>query len=88
MRAWGDQDAVMKAAKGAKLKVDEYAPRSLLSVAQLEKHLGKSQFFERFATLVIKKPGKPALAPASDPRPSVHSADALGFENLEQEDAA
>jgi len=87
-RAWPDQDTVVKAAKSAKLKLDEYMPRSLLSVAQLEKHLGKGDFTKRFGPLVVRKPGRPTLAPASDPRPSIHSADALGFENLEQEDAA
>ena len=87
-RAWPDQDRVVKAAKSAKLKLDEYMPRSLLSVAQLEKHLGKGDFAARFGDLVIRKPGRPTLAPASDPRPSIHSADALGFENLENEDVA
>jgi len=87
-RAWPDQGLVVKAAKRAKLKVDEYMPRSLLSVAQLEQHVGKKDFAQRFGPLVIRKPGRPTLAPASDRRPSIHSADALGFENLEQEDAA
>ena len=82
-RAWPDQGRVVKAAKAAKLKLDEYMPREMLSVAQLEKHLGKGDFAKRFGPLVIKKPGRPTLAPASDPRPPVHSADALGFENLE-----
>jgi len=87
-RAWSHQDTVVKAAKRAKLKVDEYMPRSLLSVAQLEKRLGKAEFARKFNDLVVRKPGRPTLAPASDPRPSVNSAEALGFENLEKNDAS
>lgn len=83
-RAWPDEDTVVKTAKRAKLKIDEYMPRELLSVAQLEKHVGKKEFAARFGSLVIRKPGRPTLAPASDHRPSVNSADALGFPNLEQ----
>lgn len=41
-----------------------------LSVAQAEKRVGK-KLFERIAHLVEKKPGKPKLAPVSDPKPAI-----------------
>ena len=68
-RSWLDAEKADKALARAGLKVDERAPRSLLTVAQAEKKLGKKHAV--FEKLVKKSEGKPTLAPASDPRPAV-----------------
>lgn len=70
-----------------------YTEPELLSVAQLEKVLGKKVFAEEtdkkpagpLAHLVRKKPGRPTLAPGTDKRPAI-TAEAFGdFENLDEE---
>lgn len=45
--------------------------REPLTLAQIEKELGKKRFTELVGKLVVKEPGKPTLAPAFDPRPAV-----------------
>ena len=55
--------------------------RKPVSVAGLEKILGKKAFAEMADGLVIKRPGKPALVPASDKRPA-YSAAAVAFREV------
>lgn len=47
--------------------------RRPLSVAQLEKALGKKQFTELAGQFIIVEPGKPTLAPESDKRPAINT---------------
>lgn len=80
-RAWaGDDIIVAEAAQRAGLALDQYMPRSLASVAALEKTVGKAVFAEKFGELVTRPAGKPVLAPESDKRPAVQPA--LEFEDL------
>lgn len=80
-RSWLDEEKADKALARAGLKVDERAPRSLLTVAQAEKKIGKKH--EIFTKLVKKSEGKPTLAPGSDPRPAVAAGSTDEFEALE-----
>lgn len=50
--------------------------RKPVSVAGLEKTLGKKAFAEAAEGLVTKKPGKPALVPDNDPRKPYNAAEA------------
>lgn len=52
-----------------------YKPSELLGITAMEKELGKKRFNELLAGLLIKPPGKPTLAPESDKRPEISSAD-------------
>lgn len=52
------------------------------SVAQIEKLIGAKAFNTGFSDLVDKKEGKPTLAPMSDKRKAISSAEALGFEDV------
>lgn len=70
-RAWKDEAAAEKTLKGLRLKVDQYAPRKLVTVAQAEKLVGKDRYAEKLVGLVEKPPPKPTLAPASDKRPAI-----------------
>ncbi|WP_315443979.1 DUF2800 domain-containing protein [uncultured Selenomonas sp.] len=45
--------------------------RKPLTLAQVEKTVGKKRFAELVGTMVVKTPGKPTLAPESDKRPAV-----------------
>lgn len=55
--------------------------RKPVSVAVLEKALGKKAFTQTAGDLVTKKPGKPALVPESDGRPPYNAA-ALAFREV------
>lgn len=84
-RAWGaEEDAVKKALRSVKLKVDQYMPRSLVSVAQAEKLVGGKKAFavDKFQKLVTKPEGKKTIAPVTDPRPAISTAPAGGFQDL------
>lgn len=71
-RYWVDEDAVRARAQRRKLPIDDWAPRELRSVAQLEIQLGKKAFMKHgFPLLVEKKPGQPTLARVTDPRPAI-----------------
>lgn len=52
-----------------------YKPLELLGITAMEKELGKKKFVELLSGLLVKPPGKPTLAPESDKRPEISSAD-------------
>lgn len=58
--------------------------RKPVSVAGLEKTLGKKAFAELAEELVVKRPGKPALVPESDKRPPYNPA-AQAFKAVDHE---
>lgn len=77
-RDWTDMDeafSVLQARGVAEALLWERKP---VSVAGLEKALGKKIFASAADGLVVKKPGKPALVPASDKRPAYNTA-AIAF---------
>lgn len=57
--------------------------RKPLTLAAVEKLLGKKQFAELCGTHIIRPMGKPALAPESDKRPP-YSRAAADFENIQE----
>lgn len=73
-RKWKDEDRV-KELLAQKLKVDQYAPRELVSPAVAEKLLKGVEVGTKFKNLLnaqIEKPeGKPTLVPESDERPAL-----------------
>ena len=86
-RAWQDEKLAEKTLRGKlKQKIDDVAPRNFCSPAQAEKLVGKRAYKENLAGVVENKAGRPTLAPESDKRPAIKSAEALGFENLDSED--
>ena len=73
-RAWTKDADVIAHAKKKRLPVDDFQPRELRSVAQLEKALGKARFVELgFPLFTARSDGAPTLAPASDPRQAIKS---------------
>lgn len=75
-RTWRDPDAAERALARAGLKKDQRTQARLISPAQAEKILGRGH--DLLAKHVDRPPGKPTLAPITDPRPALTPATA-GF---------
>ena len=69
-RAWTDQDAAFKAIIGSGVDEAMLYERKPLTLAQVEKMLGKKAFAD-FAKYVCKPPGKPTLVVVDDKRPAI-----------------
>lgn len=78
-RQYADLDKAFETLKSAGIDEAILYERRPLSVAQLEKALGKKQYRELLeeAGLVVKEPGKPTLAPEGDNRPAYSKATAV-----------
>lgn len=78
-RVWSDQDKALELIEKAgfdKALIYETAP---LSLAKLEKVVGKKEFGELVGEYITKKTGKPTLAPADDKRPALKSKAETAF---------
>jgi len=75
VRAWTDQDAAFKAAKLAGVPEEMLYKREPVSLAQLEKIMGKKEFAKVFtqpkAMFVVTPPGKPTLVTEDDKRKAI-----------------
>lgn len=69
VRKYRDEEAVAEAAKEAGYK-DIYR-KSLITLTEMEKLMGKKNFNEVLGDLIHKPPGKPTLVPESDKRPAM-----------------
>lgn len=73
-RSWKDEERV-KELLGQKLKIDQYAPRDLVSPAQAEKLLKGIETGTRFNNLlkeqIVVTKGEPTLVSEDDPRPAL-----------------
>lgn len=70
-REWTDQDEAFAAIIAAGTPEAMLYERNALSLARIEKQLGRKQFEEVAGQFVEKKPGKPALVPESDKREAI-----------------
>lgn len=77
-RDWSDLDEAFSVLQERGISEALLWERKPVSVAALEKAVGKKVFAEASKDLVVKKPGKPALVPASDKRPAYNAA-AIAF---------
>ena len=73
-RAWTDQDAALEALMAGGVEEAIIYDRVPKTLAQLEKVIGKQRFGELVGGMIIKSPGKPALAAESDKRPAYNGA--------------
>ena len=83
VRKYSDEAAVVAAATAAGYR-DIYQ-KSLISITEMEKLMGKKTFTEVLGGLVIKPQGKPTLVPASDKRPAIHTGANLDFTEITEE---
>lgn len=70
-RDWTDQAEAFKALQASGVPEAVMYERKALTLAALEKVVGKKAFAEAVGEYVEKKPGKPALVKASDKRPAI-----------------
>lgn len=70
-RDWTDQEAAFKALQDAGVPEGVMYERKALTLAALEKVVGKKAFAEAVGDYIEKKPGKPALVKESDKRPAI-----------------
>lgn len=78
-RVWSDQDKALELLEQAgfdKALIYETAP---LSLAKLEKVVGKKEFSELVGEYITRKAGKPTLASADDKRPALKSRAETAF---------
>ena len=68
-RKYTDEDAVIEATHTA--GYTDIFKKSLISITEMEKLMGKKTFAEVLGGLVVKPTGKPTLVPASDRRPAI-----------------
>ena len=69
-RKYTDEAAVAQAAMDAGYK-DIYK-KSLISITEMEKLMGKKTFSEVLGAFVVKPQGKPTLVPTSDKRTAIN----------------
>lgn len=68
-RAWTNEVEVAGKLDNAGFTKEDYTKTELLSVAQMEKAIGKKKVAEILEDLIEKKAGSPTVAPESDKRP-------------------
>lgn len=74
-RKWTNEEQVIAAAKKAKLNIDAYMPRELISPTRMEAlpvhkgKQGKEAFRKAFDALTQRDDAAPHIAPVDDPRP-------------------
>lgn len=76
-RKYSDEEKVVATLIKAGFESTEiYKPMELQGIGEMEKIIGKADFQTLLSPLLIKPPGKPTLAPATDKRPELNSAEA------------
>lgn len=70
-RAWTDQTAAFMAAKAAGIEDANLYKTEPLTLAAMEKAVGKKAFAETLGSYIHTPPGKPALVDATDRRPPI-----------------
>ena len=85
-REWTDQEAAFRALQDAGIPETMMYERKALTLAALEKIVGKKPFEAAVGEYIEKKPGKPALVKASDKRPAITNVPSIeeAFEGVEE----
>ncbi|GAB6172940.1 DUF2800 domain-containing protein [Paradesulfitobacterium aromaticivorans] len=71
-RKYRDEEAIAEVARAAGYR-DIYR-QTLITLTEMEKLMGKTQFNEILGDLIEKPPGKPALVPITDKRPEINTS--------------
>ena len=80
-RNWADDIEVAATLSASGYSQEDYTETKILSVAQLEKALGKKKVAELVGGHILTHTGAPTIAPETDKRPVYNPAD--DFDNLE-----
>lgn len=73
-RAFTDADAAFEKLVAGGVEEAVLYERRPLTLAQVEKTIGKKMFTELVGDMMVKTPGKPTLAPEADKRPAITNA--------------
>lgn len=84
-RKWADEDKAMKRLKSARFKIDQIAPRRMLTAPQAETLVGKADFKKKFADLVEWSSGKLTVVEETDPRPAAKKSAEEAFAHVDTE---
>lgn len=84
VRKYRDEDKVAETAKEHGY-TDIYR-QSLITLTEMQKLMGKTEFEEILGDLIYKAPGKPTLVPVSDKRPAINVSNAKNDFNEIMED--
>lgn len=71
VRAWRDPEAAFAAARAAGVPEEMLWEKKPVTLAGLEKIMGRRQFLDAMNDYVTTPPGKPALVPGTDRRPPI-----------------
>lgn len=71
VRVWTDADAAFLAARAQGIPEEMLYERKPITLAAMEKLMGKRHFLDTMAAYVTTPPGKPALVPETDKRPAI-----------------
>lgn len=84
VRKYRDEEKVAEAAMEAGYK-DIYR-KSLITLTEMEKLMGKAKFEEVLGGLIYKPPGRPTLVPDTDKRPAMNVTNAINeFNEIKEE---
>lgn len=84
VRKYRDEEQVAEAAIEAGYK-DIYR-RSLITLTEMQRLMGKAKFEAVLGSLIYKPPGKPTLVPVTDKRPAMNVTDAMNeFNEIKEE---
>ena len=72
-RDWTDMDKAFEAVTASGVKEELLWERKPLTLAQVEKLMGKKEFAQVAGEYVVRSPGKPTLVPESDKREAITS---------------
>ena len=70
-RDWTDQDEAFRALMAGGVPEEVMYERKALTLAALEKVVGKKEFADLAGSYIVKSPGKPTLVKESDKRPAI-----------------
>ena len=71
VRVWTDADAAFLAARAQGIPEEMLYERKPITLAAMEKLMGKRHFLDTMAAYVTTPPGKPTLVPETDKRPAI-----------------
>ena len=74
MRKYADEGAVISAANAA--GYHDIYKKSLISITEMERLMGKTDFAKVLGGLIVKPQGKPTLVPDTDKRQAIKVSDA------------
>ena len=84
VRKYRDEEKVAEAAIEA--GYNDIYRKSLITLTEMQKLMGKTKFEEVLGGLIYKPPGKPTLVPKSDKRPAINVTNAMNEFNEIKED--